>query len=399
MEMKNKLRNALLVAIAFCFVSSSAFAQTNDEQVINIAPADSVTYGSFITNRFFDNWFIGIAGGVNMYYGEYDSRADFTDRLSPALDITLGKWMTPVYGVRLQWAGLSAKGMTRAGAFFQDGPVNSDGYAKEKFNVSFLHGDFMMNASNFFFGYKQDRIWNAIPFVGVGWASAEGEENEIALAAGLYNTFKIADRFDLTAEARFLFVNQRFDAVVANNEAEGMGTISVGLAYDISRVNSFNSYVPVKPDYSRYKKLIRMLKGQNSDLEDENGKLSKDLAIERARQPQVKVVKQVEATPIVLFFGIDKYSLTKKELLNLDYFVNHALKLDPNKVFTVTGSADSATGSKKGNLTLSRKRMETVCKILMNKYNISENHLVMEYIGGSDAHGKDLQLDRSVFVK
>ena len=70
-----------------------------------------------------------------------------------------------------------------------------------------------------------------------------------------------------------------------------MGTISVGLAYDISKVNSFNTYVPVKPDYSRYKKLIRMLKGENSDLKDENGKLAKDLANERAKQPEVKIVK------------------------------------------------------------------------------------------------------------
>ncbi|MFA6677118.1 MAG: hypothetical protein WCS34_05965 [Bacteroidales bacterium] len=399
MKMKNSLKSALLVVMAFCFVSSSAFAQDNDEKVINIAPADSVTHGSFITNGFFDNWFIGIAGGVNMYFGEYDSKADFTDRLSPALDISLGKWLTPEYGVRLQWAGLSAKGMTLPGAYFQDGSVNSEGYAKEKFNVSFLHADFMMNASNFFFGYKQDRIWNAIPYVGVGWASAEGEENEIAMSAGLYNTFKLTDRLDLTAEARALFVNQRFDTVVGDDEAEGMGTISVGLAYDISKVNSFNTYVPVKPDYSRYKKLIRMLKGENSDLKDENGKLAKDLANERAKQPEVKIVKEVKATPIVLFFGIDKYYLTKKELLNLDYFVKHALKLDPNKVFTVTGSADSATGSKKGNLTLSRKRMEAVCSILVKKYKISENNIVKKYIGGSDAHGKDLQLDRSVFVK
>jgi len=399
MKFKINFKNALLVAVAFCFVSSNAFAQDNDEKVINVAPADSVTHGSFITNGFFDNWFIGVAGGVNMYFGENDSKADFIDRLSPALDITLGKWLTPEYGVRLQWAGLSAKGMCKPGDYFQDGSVNNDGYAKEKFNVSFLHGDLMMNASNFFFGYKQDRVWNAIPYVGVGWASAEGEEDEIAMSAGLYNTFRIAERLNLTAEARFLFVNQRFDTVVGDDEAEGMGSISVGLAYDISKVNSFNTYVPVKPDYSRYKKLIRVLKGQNSDLENENGKLAKDLAAEKAKKAQVKVVKEVSATPIVVFFGIDKYSLSKKELLNIDYFVKHAVNLDPNKVFTVTGSADSATGSKKGNLTLSRKRMEAVCNILVKKYNISADHLVKEYIGGSDAHGKDLQLDRSVFVK
>ena len=43
--------------------------------------------------------------------------------------------------------------------------------------------------------------------------------------------------------------------------------------------------------------------------------------------------------------------------------------------------------------------MEAVCSILVKKYKISENNIVKKYIGGSDAHGRDFQLDRSVFVK
>lgn len=37
-----------------------------------------------------ENWFIGIGGGVNLYAGEYDRAASLGNRLSPALDISLG---------------------------------------------------------------------------------------------------------------------------------------------------------------------------------------------------------------------------------------------------------------------------------------------------------------------
>ena len=47
------------------------------------------------TNRFWDNWFISAGGGVQVYFGDADSKASFSDRLAPALDISLGKWFTP----------------------------------------------------------------------------------------------------------------------------------------------------------------------------------------------------------------------------------------------------------------------------------------------------------------
>lgn len=40
---------------------------------------------------FFDNWFVNIAGGINVYEGEYDHKVTLGNRLSPALDISVGK--------------------------------------------------------------------------------------------------------------------------------------------------------------------------------------------------------------------------------------------------------------------------------------------------------------------
>lgn len=46
------------------------------------------------TNRFWSNWYIKAGGGVQMYLGDNDSKAGLGKRLSPALDLSVGKWFT-----------------------------------------------------------------------------------------------------------------------------------------------------------------------------------------------------------------------------------------------------------------------------------------------------------------
>lgn len=98
------------------------------------------------TNRLFDNIFVGVAGGINLYFGEHDSQGKFGKRLAPALDIHVGKWFTPSIGARVGYTGLQAKGWTTAGTMYakkQDGD-----WFQEKFGVSYLHADALWNFSN-----------------------------------------------------------------------------------------------------------------------------------------------------------------------------------------------------------------------------------------------------------
>ena len=96
---------------------------------------------TYETNRFFDNWFVNIAGGINVYEGEYDHKVTLGNRLTPALDISGGKWITPAYGVRLQYAGLQAKGLTTTQSGYAKKQCRN--YYKEKFgflNIQTLCG-------------------------------------------------------------------------------------------------------------------------------------------------------------------------------------------------------------------------------------------------------------------
>ena len=61
-----------------------SFAQ--DETVIEVQNVK----GPYITNGFWDNWFVTAGGGVQIYFGESDTYGSIGKRLAPALDISVG---------------------------------------------------------------------------------------------------------------------------------------------------------------------------------------------------------------------------------------------------------------------------------------------------------------------
>lgn len=64
------------------------------------------------TAPFKANWFVGVDGGAQVYFGEHDKQCKFGDRLAPALNVYVGKWFTPAIGVRLGYSGIGQKGAT-----------------------------------------------------------------------------------------------------------------------------------------------------------------------------------------------------------------------------------------------------------------------------------------------
>lgn len=177
------------------------------------------------------NWFVGIAGGINVYEGELNGKASLGYLMAPALDIYVGKWINSLYGVRLQYAGLKAKGLTTANGKYAK-KVHAN-YFEEKFNVSNLHADFLWNSSNTFWGLNEKRIWNFIPYAGLGWARSWGNDrhrNEMSAVLGILNTFRLNSYLDLTLEGRQMFVKETFDGITGGLKGEGMTSVTVGLS-------------------------------------------------------------------------------------------------------------------------------------------------------------------------
>lgn len=336
-------------------------------------------YGPFLTNKFFDNWFISAGGGVQVLFGEHDGVASFGKRLAPAVDVSLGKWITPSIGLRAQYAGFNAKGLVgNASAKFIEGPSSEHaGYYDEKFDFFNIHGDLIWNISNTIAGYRSDRTWDFIPFLGVGYArsSKEGvnpKYKEASASAGLINKIRLSDAVNLNLEMRILMVNDRFDGFEIGQGIEEIVSTTLGFTYNFAK-RGFDKYVPVTPDYSSYNSRISDLEKRISDADAKAAKLASDLQNEKNRKPEV--VKSVEyiASPLALFFPIGQSRLTDKDLINLGNFAEAVKK--SGKKYKIMGSADAATGSKKFNQKLSEDRANAVYNALVNKFGVNPSQL------------------------
>ena len=396
--MKTQFMKGLLTA-SLALVAAGVMAQENgnrDEQ-------NRVVRGPYETNRFFDNIFIGVAGGVNIYHGENDSYGKFGKRLAPALDVNVGKWFTPSVGARIGYSGINAKGWTSGQTVYaKDVFVKKANIYNEKFGVSYLHTDFLWNFSNAVSGYKETRTWNFVPFFGAGWARSYGNgayNNEFAMSIGLLNNIRLCNLLDLTLEARHMFVNQRFDGVSRGSKGEGMTSVTMGLTFKLNRRNFKRAAAPV--DVTPYLSRIKALESDNTTLAGKNKTLADENTALRNRKPETVTVageSKVSATPVALFFQIGKATLDKKELTNLDFYVKNALQADRNKTFTLYGGADKATGTAAFNQKLSEKRMQYVYDLLVNKYGISKNRLKTVAEGDRNNRFPEPELNRTVII-
>lgn len=358
--------------------------------------------GPYETNKFFDNWFLSIGGGVNLYEGENDDAGKFGKRLAPAMDFSLGKWITPTVGLRMQYAGGEAKGnISYLSDYARPGKMYKNLY-REKFDMHVLHADVMWSMTNAIMGYNEKRVWNLIPYAGFGGVRSSGNginNYEFAGAVGLINTFRVSRRVDINLEARQLIMNDRQDGVVYGAKVDGMTSLTAGITVKLGKTG-FNRVKHTQPaDYSQYNAKINALRDWLENQKKENETLKKELAQERSKQPEVTELISSKATPVALFFSIGKSELDQKELTNLEFYVKNALSQDQNKVFTLIGSADKQTGSAEFNEKLTQKRVDYVYNLLVNKYGVDDKRLVKAPQGDSQNRFSEPALNRVVIIE
>ena len=124
-----KKRNVLI----FAFVSMMAWcvnAQTqnplavenqypNDEKALTIYdgfvqkqtdPSTTAVRTTWIANRPKDNWFFSLYGGAAMLQSEESRYRDFKDQIQPTVGLALGKWFSPVWGLRISATAAKLQG-------------------------------------------------------------------------------------------------------------------------------------------------------------------------------------------------------------------------------------------------------------------------------------------------
>ena len=375
-----------------------AYAQ--DETIIEVQGQK----GPYVTNGFWDNWFLSAGGGAQIYFGQSDTYGDLGKRLAPALDISLGKWITPSVGVRFQYSGLKAKGWTHGELPYSTGTADSQGYFKEKFNTMNLHADFLWNISNAIGGERTDRFWNISPYVGMGLARSNGngyDKNELAVTVGMLHNWRLSDALDMNIEMKSMFVNQRFAFTEGSKGVNALGSVTVGLTYKFGK-RGFQraSDLVVIEDNTQYVEQIAALEGMLAKAEQRRLQLMQQL---EDRQTDLNN-EMSEETPVpvmpdlAIFFEIGKADLNEKAMINIGYLAD-MLKQFPEKRYVLFASADKETGTPEFNMELSKKRGDAVYKAMVEKFGVSPEQLRIEAVGSTQQKFNGAPLNRVVVIE
>lgn len=410
------MKQLIFSAIALCAAAITAAAQGstssaaspsdgNSDMVVVEETATPLFEGNkrVITNTFWRNWFIQAGAGAHMFFSDHDRQISIGHRISPSLQIAVGKWFTPGIGVRLAYSGLNVRGATQTwgepdkyGAHSTGEDVNKqepwvNGHLQySKFSYLNLHLDVMFNLCQMIGGYKADRLYSCIPYAGIGWARVweEPRANEIAVNLGISNAFRVHKNWDINLDLNTMICDDRFSGEDGNRHFDAILGITAGVTYKFGNTPGWE--IPVKTNTTVYDNAaVNSLRAERERLDAERERLQAEnmrLAAEneqlRHKEPKIDRVADLIASGNVIFFKIDTWEITDKSRANLSFLAN-AIK-NTKGVYSVTGYADKGTGSAEHNLQLSQKRAEAAYKCLTEEFGVPTDRLQIDYKGGVD---------------
>ena len=333
-------------------------------------------------------WYIQLQGGAQYTLGEID----FSDLISPNVQVALGRQFSPVFGARLAvnaWqskAGIEAAGNTYKWKWMYVAPGI----------------DLTFNLSNLFCGFNPNRIFNFSVFGGLG--ANIGWDNKIddikAAAAALYpltttatgtseNTqyawdgtkvrvfgragvaadFKVSDAVTLGLEVNANTLSDRYNSKKAGNwdwyfNALAGVKINLGKTYSTRTIEA-----PKVPEKVIERVIERVVEKPAPQV------------VEPTRAVAEK--KEVEETKFrrdIFYLKAGKTWIDKSEYHKVKEVADY-MKEHPNCTVEVTGYADRGTGNPKINNNLSQRRAQAVANMLMRNYGIKKNRIKVDYKG------------------
>ena len=199
------------------------------------------------------DFFVGIGGGANVYFGENDRNMRFHHRMAPSMDVYVGKWIIPCLGIRVAYSGGQAFGLAN---WWESDNAHTTGtkypYVKEEdcywldyqeFTYVSVRGDLLFNITNLAMGNNPDRLYDFTFYGGLGLAKVceDLEASRFGLSFGIINSFRITKALDAVLDVHCMAVPEDFEHEVGvrtgKNENglysyDGIMTATVGICYN-----------------------------------------------------------------------------------------------------------------------------------------------------------------------
>ena len=365
-----------------------------------LAPA--VNAQEYTFNRMQDNWFVQATGGVGVMMSYKDANMKLGKRfLAPKANLFIGKWFSPLLGVRIGGHFEQMKGatdnMNAIGVRTDMSDQMKDGAnvrLGQKFNRIGVTGDVLFNLTNWICGYKPGRFYNAVLYAGASTSwnfyndKADGSgswkykganngkegthDRNFALQAGLLNSFALGKHVDLLLDLRFDMVQEHVDGAGQGHKTWiEYPSAMLGLAYKFGKTEWNAPVVPicpqVKDNSAELDALRNKLNQANAKIRDLENQLNE--CLKKKNQPVAPqnnlTAASKEAPLATIYYPRGKSYITpvQMEIVNA---VSEVMKQE-NDNYILTGWADNYTGNDEINIKLRHDRVNGVKKTLEDK--------------------------------
>ena len=369
--MKKFLLSIAIVAIS----AGSVFAQDS---------AEKLRWKGIMNNGFWSNWELSVAGGVNATaWNGLGADQKAVGDLGWQVEGGLTKWFNPIVGARVQLIG---------------GRLNASDDFGRKSNWIMPHADAVLNLSNWFGGYREDRVYYAKVFAGAGvhWVNVKNNAGSgFAATAGLINTFRVCKQLDINLELKGILSAgpdmPRAIAPMAGKYGQ-IYSATLGVAYRFNKRDWSKAYSQEEID--GYLASIAALEAGLAEAHRNEGKLNERLAAQKAAtdqalkdnealRAQLANKKDAVVASTAVFFNFDSSRLTDRAKASMQVLKEIIASAPKGQVFTIVGHADAKTGSAAYNQKLSEKRAEAVYNYLVEQ-GVNKDQLTWKGVGSTE---------------
>ena len=372
----------------------------------------------FFSEKAGDNIFISVGAGAQVSTNSENFDNSWGKAVTPKLSLSVGKWFTPVWGVRGQLTGWKTTLRTDYNNFTADPNTGKITYGQvQKYNRNYVstHLDGLMNISHLIGGYNPDRLFNLSVFAGPGITFAKGFGSEklvdkgnnqwvrtvdsgdvkalINGSIGLLGQFNVNKYIDINLEARGEVSPTPFGKYT-HVHTDGAVSLTAGVTYTFGGKKFVNCSSSIDKDaineeINKYRQALAEAEAELAACKN---------ALENVKPETIEVVKEVEVPGArAIFFQIGKSIIDDYGLVNIKLAAK-SIKANPDKKYKIAGYCDVATGSASFNQKLSEKRAQAVYDALV-KEGVSTSQLELVGYGGTSNMFWQDKLNRVVILE
>lgn len=398
------MKKSLLLAFAALALGASSLSAQE------VTYVEDCSQGTLL-NKNKDNWFITVEGGANMLFSKHDIDAKIKDRIAPNAAVYVGKWLTPTMGIRVGANWIMPKGVTTTDGLYRkmNEPALSNDRYPEKFMGLGPEFDVMLNLTNWWCGYKPNRVYNSIVYVGAGayWTANRSYGNHPAVEDNLkwrnaHNTIMFAtmgwrNDFRLSKHVD-LFLDLKYE-LIDFSDVNHLAMAQIGLNFNLGKTEWNCPVTAVCPTWKYTDAEGDALVARLAAAENKVANLQQqlDACLNRPVKETTKVM-DCEGLATV-YYPINQSNLSAREKTILKS-VASVMQQNPDKKYVLTGYADNYTGTDEINARLRQARVDGVMNYLVGcgvdaaqlDARVDDNNL-------TDYGVKAAPLDRAVTIR